>query len=471
MKKHLILLGHLSLIVTAILAIYFFKERVLYVDPGQQLFEMINEGNYKVFVGRHSMMINQTIPLIAIKMGLSLKTLMIVYSISFVVIYYLCFLLSVYKFKNIPAGLTIAFAPILIRMMFGHSIAETWLGIGYAGLFYAALNYKDHLSSKFSFRKAPYYLLLIFLILVNYYMHPSTLFLLGFALGFTCIQKGHLFKPWPYILGLIILAIYSYRFFFTSFTYEENFFSGLKDAPDNIQHIFNSYVFKFFSFHFWNNYVWLIVLLTAGIFWNILRKNYSLILFSIGYMVIYVLIAALAFFKQYNEMLNEARFLPLIFMCIIFLAEAIKSEKKSYPISLAFVMILSISYWQLFNTVREFHSPRIAMYQKLIKDTEQFPERKFYSFKEKCWESKLNSWGMAVETLMLTSMEDKNKSRTIYFFNRSEVPDTNLMKNNCTFLWVAWWTYYFEDFFNKKYFDLGCSPYREIRNPECDPNY
>src|SRR5688500_6624249 len=100
MKRHLIILGHLSLIITAILAIYFFKERVLFVDPGQQLFEMINEQNFKVFVGRHSMMINQTIPLIGIKMGLSLKTLMILYSISFVIIYYLCFLLSVYKFKN-----------------------------------------------------------------------------------------------------------------------------------------------------------------------------------------------------------------------------------------------------------------------------------------------------------------------------------------------------------------------------------
>jgi hypothetical protein len=471
MKKQLILLGHLSLIVTAILALFFFKERVLYVDPGQQLFEMINEENYKVFVGRYSMMINQTFPLIAIKMGLPLTSLMMVYSISFVIVYYLCFLLSVYVFKNIPAGLTIAFAPILIRMMFGHSIAETWLGIGYAGLFYAALNYKDHLNGRISFRKIPYYLLLILLVLVNYYMHPSTLFLLGFAVGFTCVQKNQWLKLWPYFLSVIILVIFSYRFFFTKFVYEENFFNGLRDAPKNIGHLFNSYVFKFFIIHFWNNYVWLLVLLAVGIGWNLIKRTYAQLFFSLGYMILYVMVAALAFFTPYNEMLNEARFLPLIFMTIILLTEVLQKQKRNYAITGGFILILGISYCQLFKTVQQFHTPRIAFYQKLLKETEQYPERKFYSFKEKCWPSKLNSWGTAVETLMLTSMEDKNNSRSIFLFNKSEVIDTNALKDPCMFLWVEWWTYYSENFFNKKYFDLGCTPYRKINNPECDPNY
>jgi hypothetical protein len=170
-------------------------------------------------------------------------------------------------------------------------------------------------------------------------------------------------------------------------------------------------------------------------------------------------------------MAQETRLLPFIFMVVILLIEPLQKQKVNYILSFALLLMICTSFIQLFNKVKEYHTTRIEFYQKMLKTTEQYPERKFYSYKEKCWPSRLNSWGTAVETLMLSSLEDKNKSRSIYLFAKTDVQDTNAMKDNCVFLWVPWWTYYSEYFFNKKYFDLGCTPYRKIDNPECNPEF
>ena len=469
MKKSLIILGHISLLVTIILALVFFKERVLYVDPGQQLFEMINEGGFKIFVSRYSMAINQTMPLLAIKMGWSLKAIMVTYSLSFVIVYYLCFLICIYKFKNIAAGLAIALAPILIRYVFGHSIAETWLGLGYSALFYAALNYKNHVNDSFSFRRFPYYTLLFAIILLNYFIHPSRMFLLIFSVGITCIRKKNFVKIWPYIWGILIVLTFSYRVFFTTYEYEEGFFDGVLKAPLSFSYLIDSTIFHFFKMAFWNTYIWFTLMYISMGFLLILKRKYVQLIFTTLFMLVYVCIAALAFYRS-GHMAAEVRLLPLIFMVMVPLIEIIPDVKKIYGYAVGVLLAVCItwSFVHMNNTTRWVHTRRINYYKAVLKDLEKYPEKKFYTFKQKCYQSPLDSWGSAVETLLLTSLEGKEKSRTIFYFKKDEVPDSMWMNQPCNFLWVPWWTYYSEDFLNKKYFGLGCGPYREFENKECE---
>jgi hypothetical protein len=469
-KKYLVIIGHLSMLVTAILTLIFYKERVLYVDCGQQLFEMINDNNYKVYIARYSMVINQTIPLIAIKLNLPLKWIMIIYSMSFVIIYYICFLLSVYKLKNLAAGMGIALAPLLIRLLFGHCMGETWLGLGYAALFYAALNYKDHIQEKISAKRIPYYLLLIFLALLNYFIHPGTLFLLGFCVGYTMVKNKAFLKIWPYALSLIILACYSYKFFFTTFGYEENFFNELKRAPQNISHFFQSSVIEFFLRQFWTNYVLFFIVFVFAVASHIYSKKYLMAIFVISYPVLYFIVASFSFFHTTGDMLTEARLLPLIFMVIIPSIEMIKKNKVNYIMVGSIFVMLTWAYFQLYSNIKLNHTRRINYYENLLAEVAKYPERKFYTFKEKCAQSPANSWGIAVETLLLSSINGKENGKTIFMFPKGERLDPVFMNEKCNFLWVGWWIYYNEDHFNKKYFDLGCGPYRQIENPECDPD-
>lgn len=468
MKKHLVIIGHLSFLITAIFFLVFYKERILYVDCGQQLFEMINLKSYKVYIGRYSMIINQTIPLIGILLHLPLKWLMIIFSISFAVVYYLCFLISVYKFKNIAAGMAIALAPLMIRLLFGHSMGETWLGIGYSALFYAALNYKDHLKEKISIKRLPYYLLLIFLVALNYFIHPITMFMVGFALGYTYFKNKAFGKIWPYLLSVIIIGIYSYKFFFTSYGYEENFFNGLRSGPEHFGHLHKSFLFQYFIDEFLSKYVYFTVFFVFATVKYIIERKYLLAFFIVGFIGIYLLIAGLAFFFTTGFMLTESRLLPLIFMSAIPAIEIIKSWKKNYLVTAAISTMLVIGYFQLYNSIKINHTRRIVFYETLLKELNKYPERKFYAFKEKCDQSPANSWGIAVETLLLSSMNGKENGKTFFLFPKGEVLDEHFMNEKCNFLWVGWWIYYNESHFNHEYFDLGCGPYREIENPECN---
>lgn len=463
MKKSLILLGHLSLIVTAILAIAFYKERVFYTDPGQQIFEMINSGWFKVYANRYSMMINQSLPLMAIKLGLPLKYIAITYSLSFVLLFYLCFLISVYGFKNIGAGLGIAFMPILIRADFGHSISEAWLGIAYSAVFYAVLNYYNQWKSKGSGFIMLFYFIISIIVVINYFIHPITLFTLLFSILLTYFLKREYKSPYIYMVSLIVLVPYLYKFFFPGHVHDGGFFSGLKMADRLILQLTQLPLWKFIITEFQTIYFWGFILLITSAVKYIKRKQLIIFIFSFCFMAFYFIIACITFYEKSNAFAFESRLMPLGFMIVVLFIESIKENKKNIFVISGILLILVFSYHGLYNKVSETHSKRIRIYEKLIAKVQQYPERKFYIYYPSELGIPVNSWGSGAETLMLSSLNGKENSKTIIFIRNDIKIDEGLKYWPCVFMWVDWFRFNDEEkFLNKKYFDLQCTPYREL---------
>ncbi len=463
MRKPLILIGHLSLLITAILAIVFYKERVLFVDPGQQLFEMINGNSYKVFVHRYSMVINQTIPLIAIKLGLPLKYVVMSYSLSFVIIFYLSFLIAVYGFKNVPAGLSIALAPIFVRMAFGHSISEAWLGVAYSAVFYAILNYYDTWRKKGILFITLFYLLIVIIVGINYFIHPVTLFTVGFAIGFTYFNKKAFKDPYIYIVGLIVVAIYLYKFLFPAHSHEERFFEGIRKADELLPKLRKLPVLEFFMIYFYKIYIGgAILLLITGIVF-IKTKKFPVLLFTILFAVFYFIIACMAFYRGDAPFALESRLIPLAFILMIPFVEAIKEKKRSYVLIAGISIMMIYSFVDLTRMVNYTHTKRIRFYKQALKESEKYPEHKFYVYLPDEGPNPINSWGSAVETLLLSSLEGKENSRTIIFVKRNVDIMTGMHHWPCVFLWVEWFMFYPEDWMSKRYFNLQCTEYREMQ--------
>lgn len=466
MNKSLINIGHLSLLVTTILAIMFYKERVIWVDPGQQVFEMINEGGYKIFVGRYSMAINQTIPLIAIKLGMPLKHILLAYSLSFVFIYYICFIISVYWFKNIPAGLCIAFVPLIIRQAFGHSISEAWLGIAYSGVFYALLNYYHQWKAKGIKFILLFYFLSFLIIAINYFIHPITMLTIGFAIGFTFLNKKEFRSVHIYIVTFIVLFIYLLKFIFPANHHEENFFAGLKMADQLIPQLFNLPIIKFIAFAFFKIYLFILIPFFISAILYIKKKRIMLLLFVAGYALFEVLVASLAFYKGDAHFALESRLIPLVMIIMIPFIELLQTMRKNYLVIIGMLAGLTISHVILISEVRKVHTRRINHYENLLSEVGHYPERKFYMNESTKRHSAINSWGPAVETLLLSSLNGKENSRTIFVVKKDMNVTVGLHYWPCVFLWAPWWIFANEDMLNKKYFDLGCTSYREIENPE-----
>lgn len=466
MNKALINIGHLSLMVTTILAVVFYKERVIWVDPGQQVFEMINANWYKVYVGRYSMMINQTIPLLAIKLGMPLKHVLMAYSLSFVFIYYLCFIICVYGFKNTAAGVCIAFTPLLIREAFGHSISEAWLGIAYSVVFYALLNYYHQWKKRGLFYIFLFYFLSLVIITINYFIHPITLFTIGFALGFTFLNNREFKSPHIYILSFIVLGIYLLKFLFPTTTHEDSFFEGVKMADQLLPKLFTLPIIKFIAFAFFKIYLLVFIPLLISILLYIKNKRFVLGLFIVAYVFGEILIASLAFYKGDGHFALESRLIPLIMTIIIPFVELLKGKKRNYLLMGGVLVMLTMSYVSLIKDVQLVHTRRINHYKKLLSLVEKYPERKFYMDETIERNSAINSWGPAVETLLLSSLDGKENSRTIFVVKEGMNVEEGLHHWPCTFLWAPWWMFANEEKLNKKYFDLQCTEYLKIQNPD-----
>ena len=99
------LFGHSSFLVLFAFSVIYVLERNLYADSAGYIFEMLNFERLAPQVGRLSAMIPQSITLLAIKMGLSLKTIFYFHSVSYILIFYLVWLLIHYGIKNKAVGL------------------------------------------------------------------------------------------------------------------------------------------------------------------------------------------------------------------------------------------------------------------------------------------------------------------------------------------------------------------------------
>ena len=135
-------LGHIGFWILLLLSVLFYKERILFNDTVFQFFKIVNFEKFNIEAMRYSTVITQIPVLIALKLNNGLRTLLMIYSISFVVVYYMVFILCIHVLKNPAAGIAILFSLIIcITESFFHPCTETHQAIVYSILLYAILQY------------------------------------------------------------------------------------------------------------------------------------------------------------------------------------------------------------------------------------------------------------------------------------------------------------------------------------------
>jgi hypothetical protein len=412
------------------------------------------------------MAINQLLPLVCIKLGLPLRYIVIAYSLSFVLIYYLCYVIAVYGFKSVAGGLSIAFVPIVIRLAFGHSISEAWLGVVYSGVFYALLSNYQRWNKKGKVIIFVYYFLMVLLILINYFIHPLSFFTVGFAIGFNFLHQRNFKSPHLYIAGMIVIMLYTYQFLFPGDDHNQGFFEGIKNADQYFPRLFQLPLINYFRHAFWTTYFYAICLLVITIILYIKEKKFSILFFVVGFILLYIIIACLAFYAPDSHTSMESRFIPILFFIMIPLVERIRNGRRKGSMVYLLAIALICSYVSLVKMVTKFHTPRIALYEYVLKETKKYPTRKFCIRLPTNRYHVVNSWGSAAETLLLSSMNGREHSTTILFYDDNFGAHAAPEGIKCLFLWVPWYPYTMENnILNKKYFDLQCSKYQELPYP------
>ncbi|RME01161.1 MAG: hypothetical protein D6816_12720, partial [Bacteroidetes bacterium] len=101
-------------LVLAIMAVYYFRERSLFLDTAFQSFEIIKNGGFAIQVNRFGAVFAQAFPLLALKLGLPLKGVLIAWSLSFVLVHWALFSLALHRLRQPAFALCIALFNIIL---------------------------------------------------------------------------------------------------------------------------------------------------------------------------------------------------------------------------------------------------------------------------------------------------------------------------------------------------------------------
>ncbi|MEL6589240.1 MAG: hypothetical protein AAFQ68_04140, partial [Bacteroidota bacterium] len=123
-------------------SILYFKARVLSYDSAWHLFTLVQEGTFLLDHDRFLVMAIQGLPLLLVKLGASLKTVMLSYSMSWVLFPYLIYLLLVYGLRAYQAAILLPLSLVLNPgVSFFYLAAELPLSLGVFALLVAWLSY------------------------------------------------------------------------------------------------------------------------------------------------------------------------------------------------------------------------------------------------------------------------------------------------------------------------------------------
>lgn len=462
MKKYQTI-GHISMIVLLILAIKYYLIRTLYVDPAAQIFEMILSKNFEIYVNRYSMVLNQILPWISINLRLQLKYILLTYSISFVLVYYGFYLICTRLLKNVTAGLTIVLTVVCIRHAFIHSISETYLGIVYASTFYAWLYYPRKIRNLI-YRSIIFYVVGFILMLLCYFIHPVTVFMIVFVLVYKYLDEKKLIN-WKYILLILLTCLlFILKFIHTKSTsHEDKFYSELYNFKSLIPSLFKLNSTSFFFQSFTKLYIYPVMLLGFFTIWCIKRKEYLKLGFTCMYIIFFLLVTWIVYNKGDSTIAMESRFMPIMFFVSIPIGKEIMEKDSTLLIKKLFLIgLITIGYTGIIKATRPY-TERLKYLKSTIQLAEQFKASKLVIEKNNLQSDKLIvNWAYAFESLMYSSLQRNTDAKTIYICESVNNIKCDL-NNPYLFLAVNWNQCWNITQLDTNYFQLEQEPYFIIK--------
>ena len=445
------MLGHLSFILLFILSFLFFKERVLFSDTAFQYFKIINFEKLNIEASRYGAILPELPILVAMKLGANLKWLTIIYSGSFILLYYLVFLCCVYFLKNVPAGLSVVVVLILcISQSFFHPVTETHQSLVFSILVYAILQY-----SGFHYPVVRYLLALAIMVLV-FFTHPVAVYPLVFIVGYVAIDKNQLRSPAPYLFVVIIGILTVTKVLLTNEnSYEGKFFSELLKSPSIILELPHTYSTKFFVKRIFKLYFLLTFFELALIVYLVSKKKYIKLIWQIAASGFFMIITLLTYNQGDSDMMMERAFMPLtIFVAIPLLKETIEENKFRIVKFALLTAVVLISTNRIYQQGKKFRE-RTRFNQEILSKTSHLANRKFIVDRNEMEKHYLTFWSHSFETLILSAITDNMPTQTIFPSN-----DLNKLKKYTSgeaddrFLGTDFWLEWGINGLNSNYFKL-----------------
>ncbi|CAG0972392.1 MAG: hypothetical protein HND27_06620 [Bacteroidetes bacterium] len=431
--------GHLFFIIYAVLSVYYATERIVFIDSAKYLFDLINhqtlfitgrEGGYPVLL----------LPLLFIKLKLSLYLIIVAFSLSYALLFYLIFLLVVYVLKNAAAAWLLIFSLILCtRDTFYYPATEVYLGMAYVCILYAVL-----FSEVIKHRLALYTLSLI-LIYVCYLTHPITIFLILPLLLFKFFELTEKVEKWV----IAAFACISFLFFvirpFIEKSVNANEYTGYRKAFSFFSYlpeVFTAPSANFFYIHTWQStsiYLLAVVLLGANLIFYLFKRNFEKAIILSSSVLAVWLLAVVVYIEGESAMVLGKAFAPLAFLCSLPLFHDVLYEKKKW-FNLLVMLLLSGVLFLKFRDIAligKHQKQRIENVQKNIQQArEQGVSKAISKFDTLSSKNGLIPWAYSMESIILSSFDESEQSVTIFIERENNKVNNEVLEQKDIFLYL-----------------------------------
>ncbi len=457
-----------------VLASYFYKERMLCYDPAFFSFNIIHDLDFYPVLGRWGSVFSQILPVIFANYGADVKTILWSYSVSFILLYYLFYLIIRYVYKDNRAVMVLLLALCLtFRSTFYYATAELYQALAISVIFGCSygrwLKQQKLLASQF-------WVSVALVIGVSFY-HQASVFPILFFIGWFWLENGlqHYKKP-TLMLGLTLLWFVVRIKLLTVSTYEQGKLLGSSEYIAMLKNIWDlpstEYLFgylvndQFVPGFVLKELVLPVFLLAVVVTAMLAKRAYWLAgftaLFTLGFALVVVLTLGTGesaiMYENYMSLYGLFIGLPLVFMML---------KTTSKKLVLAVVALLCITSLVNIKSKGGLFTQRVQYVTNMVEYGKQFKQDKFILYPSNVPEELVGAtWSFPFETLLASALDGPAHSESFFMDYQGNL-DPVLQKRSSNFLGPAWEPYWFTtSSFDVAHFHLDHYPYREVNTSQ-----
>lgn len=448
---------HLPWIVLFILATYLYKARI-FADSGFYVSQFINNQTFWIECQRIVLGISQIIPLIGVWLGLQIKYVLLLYSLSHVIFFYLLFLFVYYGLRDRRSGLLIIlFQTVGIMHSFFTPMFELYYGVPLLITFYSIW--------RLPFRYNIIYILLILEVLILL-SHPLAFMLFVFLLLYDYSKKTA--KPIKFYIPVILVFLGAVVFkYFIMCGYESGKMAWQFNYKDNTQYLqlLNPQYYKVLAMFMLRYYAEVLIALGLVFYMLIHRKQWFRLLVIAGTFFTYVFLVNSAYTVSPSRYMEQVMFpfVPIVFIPLIYGFPS-KGRQGLMNISILLISALIIYRLAVIYYGSDIFMKRIAQMEQLIEVARQKGGSKFIVSQQVVDHgyTQLN-WSYPIETMLLSAIDGNDIVVSI-------IPEDDLSYEDCENKLKADQFIFRkgeikdQTWLNPKYFHLDIGPYRQIND-------
>jgi hypothetical protein len=409
-QKPYFLVGLLCIIALLILGAVFFKERVAFGDTAYQAVLLLIEQKPVVNWVRAGSMIPQIIPLMAIWLHASLKTVMVLHSMSFLIFFLVIYLFAYrYSKKHLLFFVIPLYLVLITNEVFYWPQSELQQGMLWLCL-YAVFLFEDKWS-EMNITKA-WVLHFLFMLWIQFF-HPLIFFPMSFMVIYYYAGREELFSKRSLTHLSICVVCFVVRYVVGLFNiYERGKLNMGAAIKNNLPHFFSlSSLHSFLHKLPYEYSLYLAMLILAALYLTVSKKKWkatALASFSIGYWVL-IMIAGADDYRFYTENM----LLPLGFIAALPVVVDILPRFQSYTVIVIVVLIISVRLFFIYQA-HDDYTRRFEIYASYFKYVEAKKLNGVFVDEQSIDSKKMiMSWGSGYESILISSLSSPDSCMVV----------------------------------------------------------